>query len=445
MAGAGESGLPKWAEAYLPDFRRILHAVEMSDGFVLFPIEVPSFDVAAVLAKWLDRNGHPCLFISDERVDWAQALLSEKPAGGGVALMFGGEGDPQLEKSLHLLNQRRDTLAKNLSAPLLWCGSRKFLDSTWRLAPDLWSVADVPRRIVRAATREERGRIIGRFGVEYDTSPAEQHYAQALAQHDDERARVLGLYRVEKRLERCDLEGAHALLFEMRALRARNDPGWEARISLLAGKLAMMKGQLDRAESELSRARDVARDVGSPWLLAEALGSLGAVHLAMGRLPDANHELGAAFEFFGSAIGFGMEHGDTLVALGDYEAKVNHVAEAEAHYSAALAVYDSMVLHSSREIGRANALLAQGALFARTDRFREAERNYAQALAIYETHDVPFGKANVHLAFGRLYTTLERFDEARASYEAALQILLNFGLFHWVDIATRELEALPPR
>ncbi len=76
------------------------------------------------------------------------AIVADPPGEGGVALVvFPREVSAETRSALRLLNQRRDTVAARLGVPLVWCGNAEFLRSTADLAPDFWSVRDLPLRI----------------------------------------------------------------------------------------------------------------------------------------------------------------------------------------------------------------------------------------------------------------------------------------------------------
>jgi hypothetical protein len=155
VAGSLEPELSTWVKTYEPELGALERSLELSDGFVLFPIELPGPDVARELARWLESRGRGVVVL-DPQLDgeWERLpadMFSVQAPPGGVVLVIGARLESASVRSgLRLLNQRRDTVAKHLGGPLLWCGSKAFLDLTWRQAPDFWSVADIPRRMGEA-------------------------------------------------------------------------------------------------------------------------------------------------------------------------------------------------------------------------------------------------------------------------------------------------------
>ena len=155
MDGALEPGLSAWAQTYAPELQALERAIGLSDGFVLFPIELPGPEFARELGRWLEGRGHRVVVLDPQADDaWGRLpadMFSVEARPGGIVVVIGARLESASVRSgLGLLNQRRDTLAKHLGGPLLWCGSKEFLDLTWRQAPDFWSVADIPRRMGEA-------------------------------------------------------------------------------------------------------------------------------------------------------------------------------------------------------------------------------------------------------------------------------------------------------
>jgi hypothetical protein len=152
MTGPPEPDPSVWAATYEAEIQSLLRAIKLSDGFVLHPIELPGPWAARALAARLDAQGHPVVVIDPPNADtWndlVDALFLVTPQRGGVVMVIGASDESPGERAgLRLVNQRRDVLARHIGVPLLWCGSKSFLDLTWRQAPDFWSVADVPRRL----------------------------------------------------------------------------------------------------------------------------------------------------------------------------------------------------------------------------------------------------------------------------------------------------------
>jgi len=458
VAGDEALGLPGWALVYLPDFQRILHAIQMSESFVLFPIEVPGQDIAQQLAHFLDVKGFRCLVVDPTKSTWTWpdlvgVLLDLPVASDDVVMVIGdGSDDKWLHDGLRLLNQRRDSIARALARPLLWCGPRSFLDVTWQLAPDFWSVADVPRRIAFKAMSKPKPRVssvLGFGNVGAKASPEDEAirlHETALFQGDHANAMRIGIGVVEEAIARSHFTKARAWMTKLRAaLPECKDPSLIARAHLLFGKLSLLLGTFHEAEADLSKVAALCTTTGNRELAADAMLTIGNVHVALHQFDEAKEAFDAALAFYTSQPGYDRRCGDVFISLGDLGAERGDIEQAEARYSAALAAYRMAPGNPLSAIGEANAVLALGELFARTHRRREAEALYDEAYALFLKLGVPLGQANTQVALGRLYADLERFDEAREAYESALKTLRTLDVPAWTEAVAAEFEALNVR
>jgi class 3 adenylate cyclase/tetratricopeptide (TPR) repeat protein len=131
-------------------------------------------------------------------------------------------------------------------------------------------------------------------------------YQQALEAAGDDRERAsawLGLAAVKRVTE--DLEGAFADLD--RAQAAAEQHGLlelRARAHFLRGNLHFPRGDIEGCLTEHQKSLDLAREVGSPELEAQALGGLGDADYARGRMISAHRHLERCVELAG-LHGFG--------------------------------------------------------------------------------------------------------------------------------------------
>lgn len=158
---AGSLISPSKLLPYLDAFREIWRVIVLTQHFVLIPIEVARPEIARALAHWLGEQGHPVTMIEPaDETAWAElapALLRAAPGPDGVVLVLAADGKERgIGRGLRLLNQRRDSVAKHLARPLLWCGPRAFLNRTWEGAPDFWSIRSVDHVLEPEATPELR-------------------------------------------------------------------------------------------------------------------------------------------------------------------------------------------------------------------------------------------------------------------------------------------------
>jgi hypothetical protein len=231
--------VPPWAVPHLPDFDRIGHVVDLAPGFMLVPVETSGPDVARVLAAWLTASGRPVVVVEpggDEawKAVTATLLDAHPDSAGAVAVIGTRESSPGLRTGLRLLNQRRDTLVEHLGRPLLWCGPKEFLDTTWIAAPDFWSIADVPRRIEKPEV--DRLRAL---------------YEDAQAQGDRRNAARIGRRLAEALLDGQEYAQAEKVTREVLGLLQQvSDPDLEMRAHEILGRILTSRGDIDVAEAE---------------------------------------------------------------------------------------------------------------------------------------------------------------------------------------------------
>lgn len=149
------ANVPRWVEPYLPDFRDLLHRLDLTPGFLLQPVVLPSPDLARALADWLAAEGVAVRVFDMRHEPWdelAARLLAVTfdPAEErrAVVVVTPIELDRETARAgLLTLNSVRDTLARTLQCPLLWCGGVSMLRAMADFATDLWSIAATVVRI----------------------------------------------------------------------------------------------------------------------------------------------------------------------------------------------------------------------------------------------------------------------------------------------------------
>lgn len=144
-----------WVEPYLPDFRALLRVIQRSPGFVLQPVVLPSPDLARALADWLATQQVTVHAIDLRHEPWDDLAarlgsvgFDQAPRPHAVVVITPHELDAaSIDRGLATLNSQRDSLARHLGCPLLWCGSTDLLRATADHASDFWSIANPPHRI----------------------------------------------------------------------------------------------------------------------------------------------------------------------------------------------------------------------------------------------------------------------------------------------------------
>lgn len=158
MTGAGDIPAWAWAWQFVPAFEQVKAALELADGFILIPIEVPGPDVTEALHDWLRHQGQsPALLAPRTAKDWLDVAFSLQFSRPHSAVLVSGGPEPPQDRARGLgrLNQQRDVIARSMQRPLLWCGTAEFLTETWMAAPDFWSIATVPIRLEANLTSQD--------------------------------------------------------------------------------------------------------------------------------------------------------------------------------------------------------------------------------------------------------------------------------------------------
>lgn len=140
---------------FLEGLQEVDSILSLHEAFILIPVEIPSVAVAKAMVDWLAHRRYRTRVVQPRRQeDWRSLVAdlvgpdtaSNEPSGDVVVLIGTERITREVRAGLRLLNQRRDTIAKTLRA-LLWCGPSAFHVATAELAPDFWSIRDLPLRL----------------------------------------------------------------------------------------------------------------------------------------------------------------------------------------------------------------------------------------------------------------------------------------------------------
>lgn len=424
-AGAGGAGvaLPRWASPYLPRFQEILHALSFPDGFVLMPVEVPSEDVAHALAAWLTAQRRPVTVVEPTAEEaWrglTPALFEAEPEADGVLMVIGRRLESEgMMWGLRLLNQRRDSIGRHLGCPLLWCGPREFLDATWRAAPDLWSVADVPKRL------EPPGREPPPYPIEwvsmFEISTLYAMNAARLA----ERSEFAAARSAFEASGEHKLGGSRPIALVL-----------QCRLDLVTGAVP-----LDQLGDMLAGWRRYGQ--GLEWReRAHSELTLAEVRQLLGDLPGAAQSCRdalARFAYSGDRLGEAYAHR----AMGHMHVRGRSLSVAYRHYSEALKIFRRF----DHRRGVAHVLRGLADWCLMKDRFTEAHQFYEKALSTYRDLGDRLGEANVQSSLGDLAALLDEGTAAGAAcYLEALRIYREIGVPWGERLAEERLANLQPR
>jgi tetratricopeptide (TPR) repeat protein len=385
-------------------FREAGRALSLAQGFTLFPIPIEGPDIARALGEWLATQGHEVSTIEpldDEAWQHIVATLFDVPPHPRrVVLVIGGrEPANGVYAGLRLLNQRRDTVARHLSCPLLWCGPPELLKLTWERAPDFWSVRALPLHVDVPSGRASEPPL---FGGAWVADPPERLRAlqhSAKKQGDTRNAARAATMLAEALVARAELDDAEEALDDTAG-------GDEARLA--RATIAAMRGDASKAEAILERACD------DPGLEGRRLLLLGALRASRDLLAHAVSTLHAAGDRANEAV--------AVADLGVLEMK-DDLEAAESHLTAARAIL--------REIGddrnEARVLCKLGAVHLAARDSRQACEHFEDALAIFRDLGDRHGEADVLRRLARAYLELGDPEKALLDSQRAIALSNDMG------------------
>lgn len=414
----------------IADFRRIARVLELADGFMLVPVEVPGPDMARRLASWLQAEGHPVEVVApDGEERWrelAAALLATRPEAEGAVMLIGRrEEAPGMQAGLRLVNQRRDSVGRHLGRPLLWCGPKEFLDLTWRAAPDLWSIADVPRRIeavVQPAV--DLPRLESTRAPQAETTPETlENYEAAREQGDWRNAARIGVALGREHLASDDLGQAESVALEVLGLiPAGEAPELEAPVQELLGRIRFAQGRLEEAEASYQSAAALYEAVGSSFGRARVTDGQALISERRGQLEASLEGYRAALAEF-ERIGALYEQAILLTSIGRVLGTMRRIAEAETVFAEAQQIQERLGDLS----GLAATLTNRGNLLTVAGRHEEARGQLQRALTICQKLGDRRGEALSLWLLGTVDAQTGRIDDARAHLEQALRFWEALG------------------
>lgn len=406
------------------DFREALRAIDLADGFALVPVEVHGPDLARQLATWLGEHGHEAHVLEPlddpawERIVADLFAVDAKP--GDVVVVVGArQVSPGVLAALRLVNQRRDSIAKHLGCPLLWCGSADFLKLSWERAPDFWSVRSMPLRILPApSARSSVPPLWPSAWVEDPPELLRGMLDAARERNDAKNAARLAERLAQALLSRSKIDAAEEVIAEAPAT---------PELSLARAIALARRGRLEDADAALAAVpsgdadRDARRDV------CAANVTFARDRAAAGRAYEA---AAAALEREGDAINAAIaiaNLGIVALADGDFDEAIARLERARA------------MLHDTaddRDEARVACVLGRAALAGRDS--RRACEAFEDALAIFETTGDRRGEADALRGLARAYLNLGDAEKARDDAARALAIAKDLG----DDDAVAQAEAL---
>lgn len=390
MTANSVSAIPLWAEPYLPDFKVLRQILERSPHFLLQPVETPSPDVARALADWLRAEGWDLQVIElADTETWSSLLDTLHPptsTPGAIMIIAPADLDPDVMRpALAQVNMQRDSLARAMDCPLLWCGSVELMQLTWAIAPDFWSIAATPYRIPLRGLDEALRALpsanswwTGAAGE--DLTVLEAAFA-SVREHDAAAAMELGLRLAECQLAHGDIAMAARTLDELAGMVAEvaaSSARWQllhqavhqaklapqgVSLSDFQTAIAEAHARGDRHSEARIRILLATRLRNQPNQQAQGLAELGAARLLL------------------------LDEGDISAVL-ELDAKIitwsNHAPEAE--LVAAMKHLSERLLRDSDDLRiRQDATLVLACVYRWLQRWQDADDMAQRALALCDS------------------------------------------------------------
>jgi len=447
-AGELAPGLPPFALPYLPRFEEVRETLSLYEGFVLLPVEVPSAGVARALAGWLSAQGRAVRVVAPPAGGWGAlpAELVATPGGEGevaVAVIGSSEVGADLRAGLRLLNQRRDTVAALLGAPLLWCGPRSFLDAAWELAPDFWSIRELPIRIQAVAVERAAALPPPEPRTEADAPPEmlRELLEAATRQGDRRNAARLALRLAEALLRRAQLDEAEALAgqafatFDAEGERGETEA---ARCLMVLGDVARRRYEMRPAEARYKSGLAIFERIEDMSGVADAARGLGW-------LAEFRGDVDLAATWYGRAVHAAERiddltlRADALLARGELRRRQADVVGAAQDYDQALKLYEAV----DSWLGQANVLQARGNLAQGQEGLATAMPLYQQALEMFEAVGSVLGQSNVLAEVAQVFALAGQSEQAREAAERAAAVAERAHNAYARELAAAVLAALP--
>ncbi len=292
-------------------------------------------------------------------------------------------------------------------------------------------------------------------------------FVLALSQERRFASRLVELAELEEIRRELEREQLDLLELMLRGLRAMEEGGWEADLTLFdhlrrqerlsprarvatyfyRGRASRFRGNYGEALADLNQA--VALDEGNFWSLVER----ALVSRRLGHYEEALQDLT-------SALALRPQNARTLASRGQVYAQLGRYEEALADFTRALAIdegYGWALVRRARvyrlqgaytealhDLERAQALEPEnarvlgewGETYRVQGRYEEALERFHQALALWPDYPWALGHR------GQVYAALGRYNEAHADLERALA--LDPGL-SWAAAARDEVDAILER
>jgi tetratricopeptide (TPR) repeat protein len=416
--------VPGFAAPYVRRFAEILDVVGMLDGFALVPVEVRPRAVIRAMADWIRQQQRRVHVVDLKDAEWrmlCDTLFSLQTRPETIVVLVGtGENTSDLRMGLHFVNTKRDSLARHLGCPLLWCGPPEFLNLTGEQAPDFWSIREIPQRI--DVEPDGSAPVIPMPSlVEATAPPAEIRllFEAAKAQKDWPNTARLGLRLARALAGGNKMDEAQAAATDARALFEEMQGGRGAKGAAeceeVLGDVARATGNVEASWAHYTKMLRAGEQLGDEHLTARA-------YHRQGMAAQAERDLDKAARLYKKALGLlgmlGDEHSTarTYDDLARIAWERRAIVAAEASSKEALARFEKLGdAHSA-----AVSYVRLGWIAKARLEFDAAKVCYEKARVMFEDLRDEHGVAETYFFQGEAAYENKDLAAAKACYEKAL-------------------------
>src|SRR2546422_1687023 len=262
------------------------------------------------------------------------------------------------------------------------------------------------------------------------------------------------------------------------AIAAAEQAGEHTVLAEALRRLAILRhhgNESGQAHALCRRSYEIARQIGNELLAAEALNTLGGLHLAAGTVADARQTFLEALELGGSSRGVHARVEQNLGILANIQgelhealARYEHSLEAYRHcgdeHGCAIAYHNLGMVSADR--GRFDAadcyfresravaarcgdkhleglcLVNHAEVHVARQRFENARQNAEEALALFDQLGVRGAKADAYRVIGMVYRETSRPELAESRLRSAIELAVGTGSVLGEAEASHELALL---